>query len=69
MMLLWPRQEVLQLVLPQLTSHGKPLTHELVYSISQKLLKNQTPEGLISFDRWLVIAKDMLKWNDNIIRL
>lgn len=66
---LWPRNEVLQLVIPQLSGNGKPLTYDLVFMAVRRLVKCQNPDGMISFDRWLVIAKDILKWNDSVISM
>jgi hypothetical protein len=70
MVTFWPRQEVLQLIIQQLAnSGGKVLTNELVFAVVKQLSKLQTPEGNISFDRWLVVAKDMLRWNDSCLQL
>ena len=48
-MFLWPRQEVLQLILPQIAGHGKALTYDHVIAVVRKLIRNQTPEGLIRY--------------------
>ncbi len=48
-MYIWPRQEVLQLVLMQISKHGKPLTKETIFSVVKKLSKQQTPEGLVVY--------------------
>ena len=70
MVTFWPRQEVLQLIIQQLAnSGGKVLTNELVVSVVKQLSKQQTPEGDISFDRWLVVAKELLRWNDSCLQL
>jgi hypothetical protein len=70
MVVFWPRQEVLQLIIQQLAnSGGKILSNELVLSVIRQLAKVQTPEGSISFDRWLVVAKDLLRWNDSCLQL
>lgn len=70
MVTFWPRQEVLQLIIQQLAnSGGKVLTNELVISVVKQLSKSQTPEGNVSFDRWLVVAKDLLRWNDSCLQL
>ena len=70
MVTFWPRQEVLQLTIQQLAnSGGKVLTNELVVSVVKQLSKLQTTEGDISFDRWLVVAKDLLRWNDSCLQL
>ena len=66
-LILWPRQEVFQLIIPQLGSRN--LTFCATSNIIQKLSKVQSTEGKISFDRWLVAAKDTLKWNDFCIQL
>ena len=47
MVVLWARQEVLQLVSPHLAASGKPLNSELVTAAVRKLVKSQTPEGKI----------------------
>ena len=70
MVTFWPRQEVLQLIIQQLAnSGGKVLTNELVVSVVKQLSKQQSPEGDISFDRWLVVAKELLRWNDSCLQL
>ncbi|KAJ1423387.1 tubulin binding cofactor C-domain-containing protein [Ochromonadaceae sp. CCMP2298] len=66
---LWPRQEVLQLVIPQLGSVGRHLNANTANNLIRRLTKLQTPEGKISFDRWLVVAKEVLRWNDHCIHL
>ena len=48
-MFLWPRQEVLQLILPQLSNHGRPLTYDLVLSTVKKLARSQSPDGTIGY--------------------
>lgn len=68
--LFWPRQEVLQLVIQQLAnSGGKILSNDLVVAVLKQLSKQQTPEGTISFDRWLIVAKEFLRWNDSCLKL
>eukprot|EP01038_Epipyxis_sp_PR26KG_P015941 gene15941-21631_t len=67
--LLWPRQEVLQLVVPQLGQIGRPLTHTTAKNLIKRLGKFQTTEGKISYDKWLIVAKENLKWNDSCIHL
>lgn len=64
-----PRQEVLQQLLPPLATAGRTLTPSTVIATIRQLAKVQTPEFKISFDRWLVVAKDNLKWNDYCIQL
>lgn len=44
---LWPRQEVLQLVLPQLATCGRLLTQKLIEEIILKLSKVQNSDGQI----------------------
>jgi len=66
---LWPRQEVLQLVIPELGSVGRHLNANTANNLIRRLTKLQTPEGKISFDRWLVVAKEVLRWNDHCIHL
>lgn len=67
--ILWLRQEVFNSVLPNLSYSGRNLANSLVLDVIKQLSKVQTPDHMISFDRWLVVAKDFLKWNDNCIRL
>ncbi len=66
---LWPRQDILALVLPQIATCGRQLTTALTISVMKLLRKYQTPEGKISFEKWLFTAKDRLKWNDSCIKL
>lgn len=66
---LWPRQEVLQLVLPQLGSVGRNLNANTAINLVKKLAKSQCPEGKLSFDSWLIAAKESLHWNDHCIHL
>lgn len=66
---LWPRQEVLQLVIPQLGTVGRKLNANTALNLIKRLAKFQNSDGKISFDRWLVVAKDILRWNDNCIHL
>ena len=69
-LLLWPRQEILQLIIPQLVaSGGKTLSVNLVLNVVKQLSKYQTTEGKITFDRWLVAGKDILKWNEYSLQL
>jgi hypothetical protein len=63
------RQEVLQLILSPLATAGRTLTQALAFATIRQLAKVQTPEFKISFDRWLVVAKENLKWNDYCIQL
>ena len=44
---LWPRNEVLQLVIPQISGNGKPLTYDLVFAAVRRLVKFQNPDGII----------------------
>lgn len=67
---LWARHEVLQLVLPQLVScGGKALSNNTVLTVVKQLSRQQSPEGKISFDRWLIVGKDLLKWNEFSLQL
>jgi hypothetical protein len=67
--LLWPRSEVVQLVIPQLASAGRQLSNKLVLSVISELRGAVTVEGRLSYDRWLIGAKSLLKWNDHCIQL
>ena len=58
---LWAQQEVLQLVLPQLVQ-SKALSNSTVLAVIKQLSRQQSPEGLITFDRWLIVGKNFLKW-------
>ncbi len=44
---LWPRQEVLQLVIPQLGLTGRSLTNALAISVTKQLSQYQSIEGKI----------------------
>jgi hypothetical protein len=59
---------VLYLVIPQLSLCGKT-TDSAILAVAKLLLKHQSPDGQISFDKWLIVARSTLKWNDNCIRL
>ena len=48
-MILWPRQEVLQLVIPQLGSVGRNLNANTAINVIRKLTKMQTTDGKIRF--------------------
>ncbi len=67
---IWPRQEVLQLVLPQFShSNRAPLVAATVFDALKHLAQAKTPDGRVSFDRWLITAKSVLKWQDAFIKL
>mmetsp|Transcript_23361 Transcript_23361/g.23555 ORF Transcript_23361/g.23555 Transcript_23361/m.23555 type:complete len:316 (+) Transcript_23361:38-985(+) len=66
---LWPRHDIFDLIIPALSQCGRQLTHNLVIDVIKQLSRVQTPDHFISFDRWVVVAKDFLKWNDPCIRL
>eukprot|EP01041_Mallomonas_annulata_P003248 gene3248-6428_t len=67
--LLWPRHEVFDLVIPALSQCGRALTNSVVLEVIKQVFKVQTPDHFVSFDRWVIVAKDFLKWNDACIRL
>ena len=46
---LWPRQEILQLVVPQLGSIGKTLDNTTAINAVRQLIKYQTIEGKIRY--------------------
>ena len=46
---LWPRQEVLQLVIPQLGTAGRNLSNTVAIKAIRKLGKVQTVEGKIRY--------------------
>eukprot|EP01033_Poteriospumella_lacustris_P005533 gene5533-3946_t len=66
---LWPRQEVLQLVIPQLSTIGKGLHLSTIGEISRRLLELRNTGGKISLQAWLIAARSVLKWNDQSIYL
>ncbi len=66
---LWPKSEVLQLVTPQLGSIGRILNNSLALSLISDLRHSVDSRGKIGFDRWLISAKNNLKWNDHCIQL
>jgi hypothetical protein len=66
---LWPRQEVLQLVIPQLSTIGKGLHLSTVGELSRKLLELRNSQGKINLPSWLNAARVILKWNDQSIYL
>ena len=66
---LCPRTEVFSLVLPGLMLAGRNLTSSAFFCALQDLSRMQTTEHLISYDRWLIVAKEQLKWNDYCILL
>lgn len=66
---MWPRNEVLQLLIPQLSARASAPSSALICDLVRQLSKAQSAEGKVSFDRWLVAAKEHLKWNDSCIKL
>ncbi len=46
---LWPRQEVLQLVIPQLGSVGRVFNNSTIIDVIQRLSKLQNDEGKIRY--------------------
>jgi len=66
---LWPRQEVFHLVLPVFNQCGVNLTNEVVLCVSRELFRVRTSEHEVSYESWLIVAKDHLKWPDNGIKL
>lgn len=67
--ILWPRHEVFDLVIPALSQCGRALSQGTIMDVIKHLIRVQSPDHLISFDRWVVVAKETLKWNDACIRL
>ena len=45
--ILWPRHEVLQLVLPVFSNCGKPLGNKSVLEAARRLIKIENFEGLV----------------------
>jgi len=66
---LWPRYDTLSLVLPDLANSGKTLNSDLVFSISAELSRMRTPEGVISYDSWFLVACDKLQWSDACVHI
>jgi len=64
-----PRAEVFQLVLPNFSHSGRILTNQTAFSVLKDLSRLQTPDHRISYDCWLITAKEQLKWNDYTIQL
>ena len=64
--LLWLRQETAHLILPALAHAGVPLTYTVALKCLRRLLSEDTK---LSFDRWFVVAKEELRWNDSCIKL
>ena len=67
--LLWPRQETLHLLLPALAHVGVPLTHSVAIRCLRRLLRLKGEVDEVSFERWLVVAKEELRWNDGCVKL
>eukprot|EP01040_Poterioochromonas_malhamensis_P000783 gene783-835_t len=66
---LWPRQEILQLVLPQLSNCGRALTQKVTEEIIIKLSKLQNHDGKINLSHWQTVSNDLLKWAESSIYL
>ena len=66
---LTPRNEIFQLIIPNLAYAGKSLTTQLVLATVKDLCRVQTPDHQVSFDGWMLVAKDQLKWNDYCLQL
>jgi hypothetical protein len=68
--LIWPRIEVLLLVIPSLGHANRGLSTSVVIDAIRHLHQNNgTYEKEVTFDRWLITAKLILKWNDSCIKL
>lgn len=67
--LLWPRHEVLQLINPAIPQSGKVLSQGLTVEAVRQLAKMQSADNSISFQQWFLVARDLLRWNENFIRL
>lgn len=64
--LLWLRQETSHLVLPSLAHVGVQLTYAVALKCLRRLLNE---DSKVSFDRWFIVAKEELRWNDSCIKL
>ena len=67
--LLWSRNEVLQLILPAFGQLNRGLSTNNVFDVIKSLYQFQNYDHKISFDRWLLVAKSVLKWNDSCIKV
>jgi len=66
---IWPRLEVLQLVIPSLGFLNRGLSTALAIETIRQLYQHRNIDKKIPFDRWLIIAKNNLRWNDSCIKL
>lgn len=53
---IWPRQEVLYLVLPQLSSCGRILSTSLILSSLKQLSKMQNSDGIIRYVKYAFLV-------------
>lgn len=66
---LWPRVEVLQLIIPALGQLNRGFNSSLAIDAIKHLFLVNSDDKLVPFDKWLITAKNILKWNDNCIKL
>jgi len=62
--ILWPRHEVLQLVLPVFSTCGILLTEKIIIEVAKRLMQVENSTGIVTFDQYILISSDVLKWNE-----
>jgi hypothetical protein len=66
---LWPRHEVLQLVLPVFSSCGTALTNNVIVAVAKRLMQVENSAGVVTFDQFILISSDILKWHETTSQL
>lgn len=66
---LWPKLEILQLVMPSLTQLSRGLQLNQALEVTKQIYASQNYDKNITFDRLLITFKNILKWNDSCIKL
>lgn len=69
--ILWPRHEVLQLVLPQLAKATKDgvLSVRTAVEAVRNLVRLQDGNGNLSYDSWVTVCRKNLRWNTTCSQL
>lgn len=66
---LWPRHDILQLIIPLFGTSGRPLSLDVAINVSHEIYKVRTPEYTITYTDWLIIVHEHLKWPDACVQL
>lgn len=66
--MIWPRLEVFQLCTPQYSIFSRSLSPNLTLSVSRELFKHVGFDNQLTYDKWVIVARSHLKWNDYCIQ-